>query len=441
MSDLLAARAQMAMSLAFHIVFAAIGIAMPAMMTLAEWRWLRTKDDQYLLLAKRWAKGTAILFAVGAVSGTVLSFELGLLWPSFMEWSGPLIGPLFALEGFAFFTEAIFLGMYVFGWSRMRPSAHLTAGLIVTMSGIASALFVVTANAWMNVPVGFELADGQPVRIDPLAALRSPHAWHESLHMVLAAFAATGFLVAGIHAFLVLREPMDRFHRHALGIALLVGGMAALLQPISGHLLTQSVARDQPAKLAAIEGLFQTRAGAPFHLGGIPDERTGAVPYSIEIPRALSLLLHADPDATVPGLDQTPRHDWPPVAAVHLAFQFMVAAGLVLVGLSLWCGWRGVAKKPLHENSTLLRALVAAAPLGFLAIEAGWTVTEVGRQPWVVYQLMRTSEAVTPMPGLWVPLATFTLLYGFLSLTVVWTMWRHIAASAEDRRMETQARP
>jgi cytochrome d ubiquinol oxidase subunit I len=429
------------MSLAFHIVFAAIGIAMPAMMTLAEWRWLRTKDDQYLLLAKRWAKGTAILFAVGAVSGTVLSFELGLLWPSFMEWSGPLIGPLFALEGFAFFTEAIFLGMYVFGWSRMGPSAHLTAGLIVTMSGIASALFVVTANAWMNVPVGFELADGQPVRIDPLAALRSPHAWHESLHMVLAAFAATGFLVAGIHAFLVLREPMDRFHRHALGIALWVGGIAALLQPISGHLLTQSVARDQPAKLAAIEGLFQTRAGAPFHLGGIPDERTGAVPYSIEIPGALSLLLHADPDATIPGLDQTPRHDWPPVAAVHLAFQFMVAAGLVLVGLSLWCGWRGVAKKPLHENSTLLRALVAAAPLGFLAIEAGWTVTEVGRQPWIVYQLMRTSEAVTPMPGLWVPLATFTLLYGFLSLTVVWTMWRHIAASAEDRRMETQARP
>lgn len=439
MSDLLAARAQMAMSLAFHIVFAAIGIAMPAMMTLAEWRWLRTKDDQYLLLAKRWAKGTAILFAVGAVSGTVLSFELGLLWPAFMEWSGPLIGPLFALEGFAFFAEAIFLGLYLYGWSRMSPWAHLTAGFIVTMSGVASALFVVTANAWMNVPVGFELADGQPVRIDPLAALRSPHAWHESFHMVLAALAATGFLVAGIHAFLLLRRPGDRFHRLALGIALWVGGVAALLQPVSGHVLTQSVAHDQPAKLAAIEALFQTQAGAPFHLGGIPDEETGTVPYSIEIPHGLSLLLHADPDATVPGLDRTPRHDWPPVAVVHLAFQVMVAAGFVLAGLSLWCGWRGATKTPLHEDATLLRALVVAAPLGFLAIEAGWTVTEVGRQPWVVYQLMRTAEAVTPMPGLWVPLTTFTLVYGFLALIVIWTMWRHIAATAEHRRRESQA--
>jgi cytochrome d ubiquinol oxidase subunit I len=440
MSDLLAARAQMAMSLAFHIVFAAIGIALPAMMTLAEWRWLRTNDHQYLLLAKRWAKGMAILFAVGAVSGTVLSFELGLLWPAFMEWSGPLIGPLFALEGFAFFAEAIFLGMYLYGWSRMGPKAHLTAGFIVTMSGIASAWFVVTANAWMNVPVGFELADGHPVRIDPLEALWSPHAWHESLHMVLAAFAATGFLVAGIHAFLLLRQPTDPFHRYALGIALSVGSDAALLQPLSGHLLTQSVAHDQPAKLAAIETLFQTRPGAPFHLGGIPDERTGTVHYSIEIPYALSLLLHADSGATVPGLDRIPRRDWPQVAVVHLAFQFMVAAGLVLVGLSLWCGWRRITKKPLHENSTLLRALVVAAPLGFLAIEAGWAVTEVGRQPWIVYQIMRTSEAVTPMPGLWVPLATFTLVYGLLSLTVVWTMWRHIAASAGGHRMESQAR-
>jgi cytochrome d ubiquinol oxidase subunit I len=314
------------------------------------------------------------------------------------------------------------------------------AGLIVTVSGVASALFVVTANAWMNVPVGFELAEGHPVRIDPLQALWSSHAWHESLHMVLAAFAATGFLVAGIHAFLLLRQPTDRFHRHALGIALSVGGMAALLQPLSGHLLTQSVTHDQPAKLAAIEALFQTQAGAPFHLGGIPDERAGTVPYSIEIPHALSLLLHADPDATVRGLDQTPRREWPPVAIVHLAFQLMVASGLVLAGLSLWCGWRTLARKPLHESSTLLRTLVVAAPLGFLAIEAGWTVTEVGRQPWIVYQIMRTSEAVTPMPGLWIPLVTFTLLYGLLSLTVVWTMWRHVAASAGVNRMESQAR-
>ena len=429
MTDLIAARSQMAISLGFHIVFAALGIAMPLLMALTEWRWLRTGDERYLSLAKRWAKGTAILFAVGAVSGTVLSFQLGLLWPHFMERAGPLIGPLFALEGFAFFTESIFLGIYLYGWSRISPRAHWYAGLMVATSGIASAAFVVATNAWMNTPTGFVLEEDQFTQVRPLAALLHPMAWHEITHMLLAAFVATGFLVGGIHAFILLRNRSSFFHHQGLLIALAVGGVPALLQPISGDLIAKTVADHQPTKLAAMEALFRTKAGAPFVLGGVPDETSQTVPYSVSIPGGLSFLLYFDSNATVVGLDKTPRDDWPPVAVVHLAFQVMVVCGFLLAGLTLWSGWCWWRTGQLMNNSYLLRALCLAAPLGFIAIEAGWVVTEVGRQPWIIYHLMRTVEAVTPMPGLWVPLVTFTLLYGVLAGVVVWAMWRHIAAT------------
>ena len=340
MTDLIAARSQMALSLGFHIVFAAVGIAMPLLMTIAEWRWLKTGDHVYLVLAKRWAKGTAILFAVGAVSGTVLSFELGLLWPSFMKWAGPIIGPLFALEGFAFFTEAIFLGLYLYGWNELRPRVHVAAGIIVAASGVASAIFVVIANAWMNTPTGFELVHGQPIHIDPIAAMRNPHAAGETVHMVLAAFAATGFAVAGIHAYLLLRDRLNRFHRRALEIALVVGGIPAILQPLSGDLLTKAVAHHQPAKLAAIEALFHSEEGAAFRIGGLANAEREEVRYALEIPYGLSLLLYLDPHARVAGLDTVPRSDWPPVTVVHLAFQLMVMAGFTMMGLALWAGWR-----------------------------------------------------------------------------------------------------
>lgn len=438
MSDLLAARSQMAMSLGFHIIFAAIGIAMPLMMTLAEWRWLRTNDSAYLALSKRWAKGAAILFAVGAVSGTVLSFELGLLWPHFMEWAGPIIGPLFALEGFAFFTEAIFLGIYLYGWSHLPPGLHIVAGAVVAASGVASAIAVTIANAWMNTPTGFEFLEKAPRHISPVAAMTNPHALHESLHMVLAAFAATGLFVAGIHAFLILRGARDNFHRYALCLALLVGGIPALLQPLSGDLLGKLVAEHQPAKLAALEALFQTTQGAAFRIGGIPDEDTRTVPYSIEVPYVLSFILYRDLQATVTGLDRTPREDWPPVAVVHVAFQIMVGAGLVMAALVVWAAWRW-KKDRLYDDRRLLWSLALGAPLGFLAIEAGWVVTEVGRQPWIIYGVMRTSEAVTPMPGIIAPFILFTLLYGLLALVVLWTIWRHIAAT-EHLRSQTESR-
>src|SRR5213083_3283184 len=287
MSDLLAARSQMAVSLAFHIVFAVIGIAMPLMMVLAERRWQVTGHAIYLDLAKRWAKGTAILFAVGAVSGTVLSFELGLLWPRFMGFAGPIIGMPFSLEGFAFFTEAIFLGIYLYGWDRISSRAHLWAGVAVAVSGVASGIFVVIANAWMNAPTGFALANGQLVNVDPLAAMANAAAPSQTLHMTLAAFAATGFAVAGIHAWLLLKDPANAFHRRALEIALIVAAPAAVLQPISGDLSARHIAVHQPVKLAAAEAVFHTRAGAPLTLGGWPDMDRRETSFAIqEIGRA-----------------------------------------------------------------------------------------------------------------------------------------------------------
>jgi cytochrome d ubiquinol oxidase subunit I len=442
MDDLLAARSQMAMSLAFHIIFAAIGIAMPLLMIIAEWKWLRSKDDVYLTLAKRWAKGTAILFAVGAVSGTVLSFELGLLWPGFMGYAGSIIGMPFSLEGFAFFTEAIFLGIYLYGWTRVPPRAHLFAGVMVAVSGALSGIFVVIANAWMNAPTGFRLVDGKPVDIDPIAAMMNPAAFSQTLHMTLAAYAATGFAVAGIHACMLARNRESRFHRAALSITLVVGGVSAILQPISGDSVAKSVARTQPVKLAAFEGQFQTEQGAGFRIGGIPDESAGVTRYAIEIPYLLSFLAYGDPHAEVKGLNEFPADRRPPVAIVHISFQIMVGCGVAMMLVALWAAWRylrGRRKQTWLDSRWFLRMLVIAAPLGFIAIETGWVVTEVGRQPWIIYGVMRTSEAVTPMPGLVVPFVTFTVLYFFLAAITVWLLFRQVVSTDSTEVHKTVA--
>ena len=427
MSDLFAARTQMALSLGFHIVFAEIGIAMPVMMVLAEWRWARTGDAVHLQLARRWAKGTAILFAVGAVSGTVLSFELGLLWPRFMELAGPIIGLPFSLEGFAFFTEAIFLGVYLYGWDRISRRAHIAAGVVVAISGAASAVFVVMVNAWMNTPSGLAMAGDRILRVDPIAGMFNPSTAQQALHMLLAAYAATGLAVAGIHAALLLRRPASPLHRTALSIALIVGAPAAVLQPVSGDYSARTVAQWQPTKLAALEGQFQTERGAPLRIGGWPNEQAARTRFAIEIPRGLSLLAFHDPNAEVRGLEAFPRELWPPVAPVHLGFQVMVALGTIMALVSAWALVSLARRHDLASNESLLRALAVVTPFGFIATEAGWTVTEVGRQPWVVQGVLRTASSVTPMPGLIVPMLTFTLLYlvlGGIVVTLIAAMTR-----------------
>jgi cytochrome d ubiquinol oxidase subunit I len=425
MQDLLAARWLFGLSLAFHIVFAAIGVAMPVFMVLAEWRFRRRGDPVHLELARRWAKGTAVLFAVGAVSGTVISFQLGLLWPRFMELSGPAVGLPFALEGFAFFAEAIFLGIWLYGWDRVSPALHLASGVVVAASGAASAFFVTLANAWMAVPVGFTLEAGRAVGVSPIQAMFPPGWVHEVLHVLLSCYAATGFAVAGIHALALLRDRTSPFHRAALRIALGVGGAAALLLPLSGDLSARQVAATQPLKLAALEGQFRTERGAPLRLGGLPDVERGETRFALEIPYGLSLLAFHEAQAEVKGLLDFPRDTWPPVARVHLAFQVMVGLGTLLAALAA-AHFLVVLRRREHPP-LLLRALALAGPLGFVALEAGWLVTEWGRQPYAVRGVLRTADAVTPVGNLWVSLAGFALLYLFLAGVVVHLLRRQVA--------------
>jgi cytochrome d ubiquinol oxidase subunit I len=423
-TDLFAARSQMAISLGFHIVFASIGMAMPFLMAISHWKWLRTKDKVYFDLTKAWSKGVAIFFAIGAVSGTVLSFELGLLWPGFMEHAGAIIGLPFSWEGTAFFIEAIALGLFLYGWDLLKPWVHWWSGIVVGVSGVLSGLFVICANAWMNAPQGFDWVSGHAENIDPWAAMFNKAAWLQGWHMVIAAFCATGFAVAGLHALGLLKNPGSAFHRGALKIALTIGAVAAIIQPLQGDRLGKLTARLQPAKLAAMEALFHTEKPAPLLLGGIPFEDTQEVRFGIRVPYLLSFLAHGDFTSEVKGLDQFPREDWPPVRPTHFAFQLMTAIGtlLALIGLvSLVLLWR---KPAWLEQRQFLQLLLGATPLGYLALEAGWVVTEVGRQPWIIYGIMRTKDAVSPMPGLVYPMALFSTIYFFLAVVAVWLMVR-----------------
>lgn len=426
MEDLLAARLQMAISLGFHIIFACIGIAMPFLMAIAEYKWIRTGRQVYQDLAKAWSKGVAIFFATGAVSGTVLSFELGLLWPAFMEHAGPIFGMPFSWEGTAFFVEAIALGLFLYGWDRLSPWMHWTSGLVVGISGVASGIFVVAANAWMNSPAGFDWVNGQAINIDPVAAMFNDAWFSQALHMTLAAFVATGFAVAGLHAFLLLRHPGNAFHQKALKIALMVGALFAILQPLSGDYAAKDMADRQPAKLAAMEALFHTENGADLIIGGLPDVEQREVNYAIRIPDMLSYLAQGSFDAKVLGLEEFPRDEWPPVLITHLAFQIMVVSGMAmaLVGLLFllfWWKWPHILSRRWW-----LWLVFAITPLGFLAVEAGWTVTEVGRQPWIIYGIMKTKDALTPMPGLQYSFYLFTGVYLLLIAILIWLMYRQI---------------
>jgi cytochrome d ubiquinol oxidase subunit I len=429
MDDLLYARAQMGMSLAFHIIFAAAGIALPLLMVLSDLKARRTGDADYAVLSRKLAKGTAILFAVGAVSGTVLSFELGLLWPDFMGTYGEVIGLPFALEGTAFFTEAVFLGIYLYGRERISPGLHLFSGVMVALSGAASAFFVTLVNAFMNHPAGFTPGPGGPVNVDPVAAMFSPGWQHQTAHTLLACYQASAFAMAGIHAFVLLRHPGAAFHRKALSVALPLACISALLQPLVGDLSAKQVAHHQPVKLAAAEGHFETQRGASLSVGGLPDVETRTTPYALEIPKGLSIMAFADPDAEVKGLNDFPRDEWPPVVKVHLAFQVMVLTGgamALLAVVTLFLRWR---RKAWPEDRRVLWGWLLCGPLGVVAMEAGWLVTEWGRQPWIIRGVMRTADAVTPVPNLAAPFWTFTLVYLFLGVMVTFLLVRQVAGT------------
>ncbi|WP_186756319.1 cytochrome ubiquinol oxidase subunit I [Echinicola salinicaeni] len=433
MDDLLAARSQMALSLGFHIIFACIGMIMPFLMAISHYKYLKTGKDKYKILAKAWSKGVAIFFVTGAVSGTMLSFELGLLWPEFMKHAGPIFGMPFSLEGTAFFIEAIALGFFLYGWEKFNPWFHWFTGVVVGLSGLASGILVVAANAWMNSPAGFDFVNGEYINIDPITAMFNDAWFTQALHMVLAAFVATCFAVGGIHAFMLIKGKNKEIHKSALRIALTIGAVAAILQPLSGDLSAKDVAERQPAKLAAMEAHFHTEKKASLIIGGIPDEEKKTVNYAIKIPGALSFLAHGDFNAEVTGLDQIPQDEHPPVLITHFAFQIMVACGtiLMIVGISwLFGNWK---KKSYIYSKKYLGLLAMMTPLGFIAVEAGWFVTELGRQPWILYGIMRTNEAVTPMPGIVYSFILYTVIYLSLAVIVSLLLIRQINNLEKDQ--------
>ena len=426
MDDFIAARSQMALSLGFHIIFSCIGMVMPFFMAVSQLYWIRTGKPVYLNITKAWSKGVAIFFATGAVSGTVLSFELGLLWPGFMKHAGPIFGMPFSLEGTAFFIEAIALGFYLYGWNRFNRWFHWITGVIVGVSGLASGILVVAANAWMNSPSGFDFVNGEYLNIDPIAAMFNDAWFQQALHMCLAAFVATGFAVAGVHALMILKKKNVLFHAKAFRIAAIFGTVAAVFQPLSGDISARHVAKHQPAKLAAMESHFETSASAPLIIGGIPDVENKKVDYAVEIPGFLSFLAFHDFNAEVKGLNDIPEENHPPVAITHFAFQVMVGLGTLLVLISLLYFIALVKKKSWLEKRWLLKLFVVSIPLGYIAIEAGWTVTEVGRQPWIIQGVMRTKDAVTPMPGIVYSFYIFTAVYLSLAFIVTFLLYRQI---------------
>jgi cytochrome bd ubiquinol oxidase subunit I len=429
---LLQARQMQALSFAVHIPLVCFGIAFPVMVLFTEWRYRRTGDTVYLTLARRWTRVMVALFAVGVITGTILSFEMGLLWPNFTATFGSVFGLGFAIEGFSFFMEAIFIGIYVYGWDRLSARAHFLSGIPIVIAGLTGSLMVISVNAWMNHPTGFTLVHGKPTHVHPLQALLgNPFLWHELVHMYVAGYIVTGFLVASVYAVGHLRRarPPSRYERLALAIPLTIAALASPVQVLVGDWAGREVARYQPVKLAALEGLPTTTKGAPIHiLGWFTDDQ---VKYGIRIPKLLSLLAFHDPNATVRGLDAVPRPDRPPVNVVRVAFQTMVGIGTLLALLGVGFAVVAARRRRLPRSLWFYRAVALAGPASLAALIAGWVTTEVGRQPWIVYGVMRTRQAVTGAGGLPIGYAALAAVYLGVAVSVAWIL-RRLAAMPVD---------
>jgi cytochrome bd ubiquinol oxidase subunit I len=428
---LLQARQMQALSFAAHIPLVCFGIAFPVLVLFVEWLGHRTGDPVYLTLARRWSKIMLALFAVGVVTGTILSFEMGLLWPNFMATFGDVFGLGFAIEGISFFLEAIFIAIYVYGWGRLSPRAHMLAGIPIIITGFSGSLMVIAVNGWMNHPSGFTLQDGRAVDVQPFAALfENDYFWHELVHMYLAAYMVVGFVMSGLYAWGWLRGRRGRYERVALLVPLTIAALASPIQLLAGDWAARAVAKEQPVKLAALEGLGETTKGAPLHVLGWYDD--GEVKYGIEIPKLLSFLSFHDFNATVQGLDTVNEDDRPPVNILRFTFQTMVGIGTGLALLSVVYIGVWFRRRRLPGSRWFYLALVAAGPAALVALICGWITTEVGRQPWVVYRMMRTSEAVTGAGGIPVGYATLALVYAALLVATVWVLRRLARAPLES---------
>jgi cytochrome d ubiquinol oxidase subunit I len=419
-SNLLAARNQMGFTLGFHIILACFGVAFPAMMLIAEWRGHRRNDEAALRLARNWSKAVAVMFAVGAVTGTVLSFEFGLLWPRFMDRFGDAFGVAFAIEGIFFFLEAIFIAIYIYGWDRLSPRAHMWAAVPIVISGVGGAFSVIAANSWMNQPQGFTLdAAGRVTDVKPFEVLFNPAAGYEFFHMFLAAYMVVGFLVASIYAVAMLRGKRDRYHRLGFIIPFTVAAIATPIQLFVGDTAARAVADDQPAKFAGFECIYKGGDDQTEYIGGICTG--GKVKGGIGVPGLDSLLVGFSTHTNVTGLNQIPDNDEPPaLAMLHLAFDTMVGIGSGLFLLAVWFAIAWWRRRDLPATPWFLRIAAVAGVGAIVALESGWIVTEVGRQPWIVQGFMRTSDAVTPAQGIWWVFGlTMALYIGLGTIAVV----------------------
>jgi cytochrome bd ubiquinol oxidase subunit I len=418
--QLLPARQQMAFTLGFHIILVPFGVALTFIMMVANYRAIRHDDDVALRLAQRWSKVAAVLFAVGAVSGTVLSFELGLLWPELMGRFGPAFGIPFAIEGIFFFLEAIFIAIYIYGWNRLRPWPHFWTGLPVVLSGLGGTASVVAANAWMNLPAGFTMRGGRVVDVQPFDVIFNDAFGYETIHMFLAAYMVAGFLVAGVYAVGMLRGHTDRYHRLGFVIPFAVAAIATPLQIVVGDIAARQVFDKEPVKFAAIEMLSRTSTHVPETIGGIYDD--GRVRYGLRIPNGASILAGFSPNTRIKGLNEVPPELRPEphlVTLVHLAFDVMVLIGFALLGLSAWFGWAWWRRRELPKSRWFLRLSAIAGILAVIALEAGWVVTEVGRQPWTVVGHLLTRDAVTTRGNLWVVFAATLVIYAAVGTATI----------------------
>jgi cytochrome bd ubiquinol oxidase subunit I len=436
-SNLEAARSQMAFTLGFHIILASVGVALPALMLIANYLGLRRDDEDALRLARRWSKVVAVTFAVGAVTGTVLSFEFGLLWPAFTGRFGEVFGVLFAIEGVFFFLEAIFIAIYIFGWKRLKPWTHFWAGVPVVITGLGGTLSVVAVNSWMNQPQGFSPSTGDVTSVEPLKVIFNPAVPYEVPHMILAAYLVTGFLVASIYAVGMLRGRRDRIHRLGLLIPLTVACIVTPIQFAVGDTAARSIAKDQPIKFAAMECVQQTSTDVTEYLYGRCT--SSGVKGGIGIPGFDSFLVGWSTSTQVTGLDTVPPGDRPPAnTMLHWAFDTMVGICTMLIALGLWFGIAWWRKRDFPQSHWFLRATAVSGVASIVALECGWIVTEVGRQPWVVYNIMRTKDAVTQADGIWVTFGAVVGLYVVLGVALIITLramarrWREADDSDGD---------
>jgi cytochrome d ubiquinol oxidase subunit I len=412
------ARAQMASTLGFHIILACIGIALPTIVLLAEFIGLRRSNETALLLARRWSQALGVLVAVGAVTGTVLSFELGLLWPGLMRQYGAVLGFPFGVEGLFFFLEAIFTAIYLYGWRRLRGWAHFWTGVPIAVSGIFGAMSVIAVNSWMNQPGGFTMRNGHIVSVSPWNVFFNTAASYEMPHMILAAYLVTGFAVAGVYAAGVLRGRRDRYHYTGFAIPFVTAGVLTLPQLIIGDTAARAIASDQPVKFASMEYVPHTASHVPEYVTGV--YVNGHVYGGLRIPWLDSIMVGYSPRTKVVGWDSVPAAQRPPAPwLLHLCFDAMVGLGTLLLLLGFWAlyVWWRRRRLPQLRSFWALASLSGVAAI--VAMECGWVVTEVGRQPWVVYRLLTTSAASTTNGGVSTILSITVVFYALLGVATV----------------------